>query len=123
MKFRTPKQTPELQYALAAVLSIAPTIFTALRFRARIVKRSGFQMDDWLIVVSLFFVYLTSIFLVLGMCVSTDIKTLFLIDVGTALGYQGQHMRIGPQGPDIADEKYIWFLKVTTLVISLQKFY
>jgi uncharacterized membrane protein len=66
MKFHTPKQTPELQYALAIILSIAPTIFTALRFRARVVKRSGFEMDDWLIVLSLVFVYLTAIFIILG---------------------------------------------------------
>jgi hypothetical protein len=51
--FRTPKQTPELQYALAILLSIAPTIFAALRFRARAIKRAKLDWDDWLTVVAL----------------------------------------------------------------------
>lgn len=51
--FRTPEQTPGLQYGLAAILSIAPTIFTALRFRVRIVKKVELAMDDWLIVFAL----------------------------------------------------------------------
>jgi hypothetical protein len=51
--FRTPKQTPELQYALAIILTIAPTIFTALRFRARAVKHAKLDWDDWFIVLAL----------------------------------------------------------------------
>jgi hypothetical protein len=51
--FRTPTQTPALQYSLAVILSVGPTIFTALRFRARIVKRTRLDWDDWLIVVAL----------------------------------------------------------------------
>jgi hypothetical protein len=51
--FRTPKQTPELQYALAIILTVAPTIFTALRFRARAVKQANQDWDDWFIVFAL----------------------------------------------------------------------
>lgn len=51
--FHTPPQTPELQYALAIILSVGPTIFTVLRFRARAVKRAKLDWDDWLIVFSL----------------------------------------------------------------------
>ncbi|KAF2197121.1 hypothetical protein GQ43DRAFT_403698 [Delitschia confertaspora ATCC 74209] len=96
MSFHTPTQTPGLQYALAIILSIGPTIFTALRFRARAVKKTPLELDDWLIVVSLIFVHVTATFLI----------------VGTAIGYQGRHMKIGPGGPDITDPKYIWFLKM-----------
>jgi hypothetical protein len=51
--FRTPTQTPALQYSLAVILSVGPTFFTALRFRARIVLRTRLDWDDWLIVVAL----------------------------------------------------------------------
>jgi hypothetical protein len=51
--FTTPAQSPGQQYALAAVLSILPTIFTFLRFYARRLKKNALLWDDWLIVVAL----------------------------------------------------------------------
>ena len=53
MVFRTPKQTPELQYTLAGILTIAPTIFTPLRLWALFVKKAKMGWDDWLIAVAL----------------------------------------------------------------------
>ncbi|KAF1962133.1 hypothetical protein CC80DRAFT_154805 [Byssothecium circinans] len=97
--YRTPTQTPELQYALAIILTIGPSIFVALRFRARHIKGAKWDWDDWLICIALFFTYVTAVFLI----------------IGTAAGYQGRHMRFtGPNNaiPVISDPGYIMFLKM-----------
>ena len=53
LQYKTPTQTPELQYALAIILTIGPSILVALRFRARYISRVPRDWDDWLIVIAL----------------------------------------------------------------------
>ncbi|KAJ4296368.1 hypothetical protein N0V90_006413 [Kalmusia sp. IMI 367209] len=99
LQYKTPTQTPELQYALAVILTIGPSVFVALRYRARYISRVKQDWDDWLIVIALFFTYVTAAFLV----------------IGTATGNQGRHMRFtGPNNatPVITDAGYITFLKM-----------
>ncbi|PHH90572.1 hypothetical protein CDD83_3259 [Cordyceps sp. RAO-2017] len=94
--FQYPEQTPAQQYALAVFLPLLATVFVVLRFYARRLQRSELLWDDWLVVFSLFFTYLTSLFMILG----------------TALGNQGQHMDFGPDGRFLINDRYVWFLKM-----------